>query len=158
MRSFEQIKEFQIGFPAVLCQAGVTVVDSPGTDEHPLRIWITRAAARQADVAIRPYRSDVLMGQNELEEDAEVRQAGTRVFTVINVWGDNQVDDRMRAFVWNRYVRDYLGGPKWDRQDLADYDIYPSTSSRPFSPASPVMPLGWSVPAWARSSVASVSS
>ena len=123
-RFFEQIKEFQIGFPAVLCQAGVIVVDSPGTDEHPLRTRITRAAACKADAAIRPYRSDVLMGEKELEEDAEVRKAGTRVFTVVNVWGDNQVDDRMRAYVWNRYVRDQLGGPKWDNQDLADRDIF----------------------------------
>ena len=79
-RIFEQIGEFQIGFPAVLCQAGVIVVDSPGTDEHPLRTKITRAAARQADAAIRPYRSDVLMGEKELEEDAEVRKAGTPRF------------------------------------------------------------------------------
>jgi len=121
---FEQIKEFQIGFPAVLCQAGVIVVDSPGTDEHAIRTKITRAAARQADAAIRPYRSDVLMGENELQEDAEVRDAGTRVFTVVNVWGDNQVDDRLRAYVWNRYVRDHLGGDKWDNQDLADHDIF----------------------------------
>jgi Dynamin family len=124
VRFFEQIKEFQIGFPAVLCQAGVVVVDSPGTDEHPMRTRITRAAARQADAAIRPYRSDVLMGEKELEEDAEVRNAGTRVFTVVNVWGDNQVDDRMRAYIWNRYVRDHLGGPKWDHQDLSEYDIF----------------------------------
>ena len=123
-RIFEQIGEFQIGFPAVLCQAGVIVVDSPGTDEHPMRTKITRAAACHADAAIRPYRSDVLMGEKELEEDAEVRKAGTRVFTVVNVWGDNQVDDRLRAYVWNRYVRDQLGGPKWDNQDLADRDIF----------------------------------
>jgi len=123
-RFFEQIKEFQIGFPAVLCQAGVIVVDSPGTDEHPLRTKITQAAACRADAAIRPYRSDVLMGEKELEEDVEVRKAGTRVFTVVNVWGDNQVDDRLRAFVWNRYVRDQLGGPKWEHQDLADRDIF----------------------------------
>ncbi len=124
IRHFEQIKEFQIGFPATLCQAGVIVVDSPGTDEHAIRTKITRAAAHRADAAIRPYRSDVLMGENELTEDAEVRDAGTRVFTVVNVWGDNQVDDRLRAYVWNRYVRDHLGGPKWDNQDLADHDIF----------------------------------
>ena len=40
------------------------------------------------------------------------------------MWGDTQVDDRLRAYVWNRYVRDQLGGPKWDNQDLADRDIF----------------------------------
>ena len=123
-RFFEKIMEFQIGFPAVLCQAGVIVVDSPGTDEHPLRTRITEIAARQADAAIRPYRSDVLMGEKELEEDTKVREAGTRIFTVVNMWGDNQVDDRLRAYVWNRYVRDHQGGPKWDNQDLAERDIF----------------------------------
>jgi len=123
-RLFEKIMEFQIGFPAVLCQAGVIVVDSPGTDEHPMRTKITETAARQADAAIRPYRSDVLMGETELEEDTKVREAGTRIFTVVNMWGDTQVDDRLRAYVWNRYVRDHQGGPKWDNQDLADHDIF----------------------------------
>ena len=123
-RFFEKIMEFQIGFPAVLCQAGVIVVDSPGTDEHPLRTKITETAARQADAAIRPYRSDVLMGEKELEEDTKVREAGTRIFTVVNMWGENQVDDRLRAYVWNRYVRDHQGGPKWDNQDLAERDIF----------------------------------
>ena len=121
---FEQIKEFHVGFPATLCQAGVTIVDSPGTDDHPMRTRVTRAAALQADAAIRPYRSDALMGENELIEDAEVRKAGTRVFTVVNVWGDNEVDDKLRAFVWNRYVRDHLGGDRWDNQDLAEHDIF----------------------------------
>jgi hypothetical protein len=124
VRLFEQIKEFQVGFPAKLCQAGVIVVDSPGTDEHPIRTRVTRDAAHRADAAIRPYRSDVLMGENELKEDAEVRNAGTRVFTVVNVWGNDQVDDRMRAYVWNKYVRDLLGGPKWNNQDLAERDIF----------------------------------
>jgi Dynamin family len=123
-RLFEQIKEFHVGFPAVLCQAGVTIVDSPGTDDHPMRTRVTRAAALQADAAIRPYRSDALMGENELIEDAEVRKAGTRVFTVVNVWGDNEVDNKLRAFVWNRYVRDHLGGPRWENQDLAEHDIF----------------------------------
>jgi len=121
---FEQIKEFHVGFPATLCQAGVTIVDSPGTDDHPMRTRVTRAAALQADAAIRPYRSDALMGENELIEDAEVRKAGTRVFTVVNVWGDNEVDDKLRAFVWNRYVRDHLGGDRWENQDLAEHDIF----------------------------------
>ena len=146
-RVFEQIMEFQIGFPAVLCQAGVIVVDSPGTDEHPLRTKITRAAACHADAAIRPYRSDGLMGEKELEEDAEVRKAGTRVFTVVNLWGDNQVDDRLLAYVWNRYVRDQQGGPKWDNQDLADRDIFFVDAQQAFLARVTGDAAEWSVPA-----------
>ena len=146
-RFFEKIMEFQIGFPAVLCKAGVIVVDSPGTDEHPLRTRITETAARQADAAIRPYRSDVLMGEKELKEDTKVREAGTHIFTVVNMWGDNQVDDRLRAYVWNRYVRDHLGGPKWDNQDLAERTFSSFMPSTPFSPAWPAIPPEWNVPA-----------
>jgi len=126
-RVFEQIKQFQIGYPAVLCRAGVVVVDSPGTDDTAVRTMLTRDAARACDAAIRPYRSDALLSQNEMEEDQAVRQGGTRVFTVINRWGGRQVDERLRAFVWSRYINGMLQGPAWSGQtldDFADYDVF----------------------------------
>jgi hypothetical protein len=123
-RIFEQIKEFDIGYPAVLCQEGVIVVDSPGTDEHPLRTQVTLDALRRADAVIRPYRSDVFVGQNELEEDSEVRESGTRVFTVVNLWGDAEADEDLRAWVWNRYVYEHLHKEKWAGQEHAREDVY----------------------------------
>jgi hypothetical protein len=123
-RRFGHIREFEMGFPARLCQAGVTVYDSPGLDDHESRSLITRDATARCDAAIVVYRSDVLMGQNELMDAAGLVADGTRIFTVINLWGERAVDDRLRGFVWNRYVRDQLGGPRWDNQDLAARDIY----------------------------------
>jgi Dynamin family len=132
-RIFEQIKEFKIGYPAMLCQEGVIVVDSPGTDEHPMRTQVTLDALRRADAVIRPYRSDVFVGENELAEDSEVRESGTRVFTVVNLWDDAEADDELRAWVWNRYVHDHLGGPKWAGQDHADYDVYFANGKKAFT-------------------------
>jgi hypothetical protein len=113
-RFFAKIKQFRIGFPATLCRAGVVVVDSPGTDESPL---------------IRPYRTDAIMGQSELEEDATVRGQGTKVFTIVNLWkvaeGEEEEDlEETKAVVWDRYVRGYLGGPKYAGQDFAQHDVF----------------------------------
>lgn len=123
-RIFEPIRQFDIGYPAMLCREGVIVVDSPGTDENPRRTQVTREALRQADAVIRPYRSDAFVGENELEEDTEVRELGARVFTVVNLFYDREPDERLRAWVWNKYVHEHRGGPKWAGQDLADHDIY----------------------------------
>jgi hypothetical protein len=121
---FGEIRQFEMGFPAKLCQAGVTVYDSPGLDEHESRSLITRDATTRCDAAVVVYRSDVLMGQNELMDAASLVADGTRIFTVINLWHDREVDDRLRRWVWNRYVRDQLDGPQWDNQDLASRDIF----------------------------------
>lgn len=123
-RRFRDIAEFQLGFPARLCQANVTIYDSPGLDESPVRTRITREVWKRCDGAILVYGSRALMGQGELEDDRQVRNDNVRVFVVVNLFGDRPVDDRLRALVWNRYVRDHLHGPVWSGQDLADYDIY----------------------------------
>jgi hypothetical protein len=131
-RIFEPIRQFNIGYPAALCRDGVIVVDSPGTDEHPMRTQVTKEALRRADAVIRPYRSDAFVGQNELEEDAQVRELGARVFTVVNLFNDREPDERLRAWVWNKYVHEYRGGPKWAGQDPADYDVYFVNAKRAF--------------------------
>src|ERR1039457_2436644 len=78
-RLFEQIMEFQIGSPGVWCGAGFMVGAPPGPDEPPLRTKIPEPAPRQADAALRPSRSDVLMGEKELAEATKVRTAGPRL-------------------------------------------------------------------------------
>ncbi|WP_182906766.1 dynamin family protein [Microbispora sp. H13382] len=123
LERFAPIREFEMGFPARLCEAGVVVYDSPGLDDHPTRTLVTQEASARCDAAVIVFRSDVLMGQGELTDAAAVAE-GTRVFTVVNLWGGRQVDERLRGFVWNRYVRAQLGGPQWAGQDLASRDIY----------------------------------
>jgi hypothetical protein len=123
-RRFQHIREFEMGFPARLCHAGVTIYDSPGLDEHADRTKITQDAVQRCDAAVLVYRSDVLMGQNELMNAADLVKDGTRIFTVVNLMNARACDDRLQGFVWNRYVRDHQGGPAWAGQDSASRDIY----------------------------------
>lgn len=124
VRRFQHVREFEMGFPARLCQAGVTIYDSPGLDEHDDRTKVTQDAVRRCDAVVLVYRSDVLMGQNELMNSADLVKEGTRIFTVVNLMNARTVDDRLKGFVWNRYVRDHQGGPAWSGQDISTRDIY----------------------------------
>lgn len=129
-RRFRSVKEFEMGYPAVLCREGVLVYDSPGLDEHTTRTLITRDATKRCDAAIIVYRTDVLMGQSELMDASSVVADGTRLFTVVNLWDNRQPDDRLRGYVWNKYVRDQLDGPTWNNQDLSQRDIHFVNASR----------------------------
>jgi hypothetical protein len=121
---FKEVAEFELGFPARLCKSNVTLYDSPGLDESAIRSRITREAWRRCDSAIFVYGSGALMGESELADDDRVRSDGTHVFAVVNLFDGRHADDRLRGYVWNKYVRDQLHGPAWAGQDLADYDIF----------------------------------
>jgi DNA-directed RNA polymerase specialized sigma24 family protein len=123
-RRFDEIKQFEIGYPARLCESQVVLYDSPGLDENPLRTRITMDAVHRCDTALMVFSSSALLGQSELVDDTMVRNDGTHVFVVINLFNNKQVDDKLRGYVWNKYVRDHLNGPAWAGQDPADYDIY----------------------------------
>jgi hypothetical protein len=123
-RRFAGLRQFEIGFPARLCASKVTLYDSPGLDENPLRTRITLDAVRRCDTALMVFGTRALMGEGELLVDRRVREDGTRVFVVVNLFDGRPADDRLRASVWKKYVRDQLGGPDWAGQDPADYDIY----------------------------------
>jgi hypothetical protein len=122
---FKDIRGFDVGFPAELCKSGVTLMDSPGLDDVPQRTEVTRQAVDQCDAAIVIYRSDVCAGQGEREFVSGVlATTGTRVFTLINMWGGRKVDDRFKAFAWNRLVAYDQGGQEYSGQDFGSKDIY----------------------------------
>jgi hypothetical protein len=123
IRRFQHIRQFEMGFPAKLCAAGVTIYDSPGLDEEDTRTRVTRDASRVCDAAIVVYRTDALMGQAERMDAARVVADGTRVFTVVNLW-NKEVDDQLRGYVWNRSGFDEGVVDKWAGQDLATRDIF----------------------------------
>lgn len=123
IKRFQHIRQFDMGFPAKLCAAGVTIYDSPGLDEEDARTRITRDASRVCDAAIVVYRTDALMGHAERMDAARVVAEGTRVFTVVNLW-DREVDDQLRGYVWNRSGFDEGVVDKWAGQDLATRDIF----------------------------------
>jgi len=120
---FENIRQFELGYPAKLCKS-VTLLDSPGTSDMPLRTKWTREAVRRCDAAIVLYRSDVLAGEDERNFAKEVLVGGTRVFTLINLWNGKKPDERLRAFAWNRLVAGDNGGEKYNGQDFTAHDIY----------------------------------
>ena len=119
---FSKIREFEMGFPAELCQAGVTLIDSPGTDDIPERTEVTRHAIGKCDAAIVVYRSDVLAGEDERKfVEQTLTGTGTRVFTVVNLQDGRALDERFKGFVWRRLVTDLGGTPT---QYLQGRDIY----------------------------------
>ncbi|GIH29431.1 hypothetical protein Aph01nite_77410 [Acrocarpospora phusangensis] len=124
IKRFAHIRQFEMGFPATLCQAGVIVYDSPGLDENPTRSAVTRDATGRCDAAIVVYRSDSPMGMSELDEVSRVVADGTRVFSVVNLMHGKKADEKLKGFFWNKYVRDHQQGPSWTGQDLATRGIY----------------------------------
>lgn len=122
---FANIREFQMGFPAEICRQGVTIIDSPGTDDVPQRTTITQDAARTCDAAIVVFRSDVLAGGSEREfVDNVLAIDGTHNFVVVNLMHGKKIDDEFLQFAWNRLVKLMRGGPRYMGQDFASQDIY----------------------------------
>ena len=92
---FRSIREFEMAFPAELCQSGVTLIDSPGTDDIPERTEVTRQAIGRCDAAIVVYRSDILAGEDERKFVREtLLRSGTRLFTVVNMQDGRAADER----------------------------------------------------------------
>lgn len=122
---FGNIREFELAIPVELCQSGITLIDSPGTSDVPQRTAVTRDAVQHCDAAIVVYRSDVLAGEDERAFTSnEVLGTGTRVFTVINLMYGTQLNDRRKAFIWNRLVKDLRGESAYTGQDFTAHDIY----------------------------------
>src|SRR5579872_997283 len=122
---FKDISGFELGFPAELCKSGVTLIDSPGMDDVPLRTAITRSAVPECDAAIVIYRSDSCAGQGEREFVSEmIATSNTRVFTLVNMWSGRKLDDRYKAFVWDRLIAFDRGGEPYSGQDFASRDVY----------------------------------
>jgi GTPase SAR1 family protein len=127
VKFFGPIREFEVGFPASLCQSGVTMIDAPGTDDVAQRTAVTRQALLDSDAAIVVYRSDSFGGTGERTFVAEdVSGNGVKVFTVVNMYHSRLPDERFRGFVWNRLIKDEGKGPAYQESDknFATHDIY----------------------------------
>ncbi len=124
-KAFADILRFQLGFPVELCQAGVILVDSPGTDDDPERNAITDEALFGADAAIVLFRSDVLAGMQELAYVKTMIDIGLkRYFNVVNLWDAKPIDEQLKGFTWDKLVTQLKGGPRYSGQNLKSEDIY----------------------------------
>lgn len=125
-RFFQNIRQFELDYPAELCQAGVTLWDSPGTDDDPRRTAITRDAITRCDAAFVLFRSDILAGESErtFVNASLIAEGLTHYFMIVNLYDGRKVDERFKAFVWNRLIHEMLGGEKYSGQDFTERDIY----------------------------------
>jgi tRNA U34 5-carboxymethylaminomethyl modifying GTPase MnmE/TrmE len=127
VESFHDVREFELGLPAELCQLGVTLIDSPSINDIVQRTEITLGAVKRCDAALMVFRSDAFAAEEEIEFTSRVSDSGTPVFTVVNMMPGNQVGERFKEFAWKRLVTDLRGGPKYagqDVQEFASQDIY----------------------------------
>jgi hypothetical protein len=121
---FRKIREFEMGFPAELCQSGVTIIDSPGTNDIPERTEVTRQAINKCDAAIMVYRSDIPVGQDERKFVAEtLTGTGTRIFSVINMQDGRVADARFKGAISHRLATD-LNSDGGANQDFVGRQIY----------------------------------
>ena len=121
---FDNIREFEVGYPAPLCKYA-TLIDSPGTDESPKRTAITTEAVRSCDAAIVVYRHSPPPGESEMTWVTQnILGTGVRVFSVVNLWNHRVVDTRLRETIWDRLIRNLLGGEEYNGQDFTSQDIY----------------------------------
>jgi hypothetical protein len=88
---FDQIAEFDIGWPAPLLKSGVIVIDSPGISDRPQRTAHTKRAVAEADAAIVVYRSEPFAGSDETEFAEDVTSKAGKVFTLINLRGKHKM-------------------------------------------------------------------
>jgi hypothetical protein len=123
-RRLGKLREFEIGYPSQLCHAGVVVFDTPGLDDNPLRTQVTLEASKRSDVALFIASSNALLGQSEMSEMGELRSMGIPTFLVVNMYAGLKPDERIRTFVWNRFVRDHLGGAPYEGQPLSSQGTY----------------------------------
>jgi hypothetical protein len=118
---FRTIQEFEIGLPAELTQAGVVLIDSPGTSEDPRRDEITRRAASESDAAIAVFRSDGLAGLDEQAFLAQLSLVNDQVFKVVNLFNGRSLDARLRAETMRRLAK---SSPDPAAENPEAHDIY----------------------------------
>ncbi|MBX3402390.1 MAG: dynamin family protein [Phycisphaeraceae bacterium] len=128
---FRDIMAFEVHYPAELCKEGVTLIDAPGTDEHPQRTAITQEALEQCDAAIIVYRSEPAYGEHEVEFAQKlVAGSGTKIFTITNMFlvgkSSESLLPRIKRLAWSKLVRTAYPskGPYEEDVNMAAYDMY----------------------------------
>jgi hypothetical protein len=124
-KAFDDVLQFELGFPVELCKAGITLLDSPGRDDDPDRNMMVDEAIGSCDAAIVVYRSDVFGGMSELQDVTDMEGNGlTRYFSIVNLRDKRPVDGMLKGFVWDKLVTRLKGGPAYAQQDFTSQDIY----------------------------------
>ncbi|MFK4222102.1 dynamin family protein [Streptomyces sp. NPDC019890] len=116
---FGGIKEFALVYPARLCRAGLTIYDSPGLDDLPMRTAITHEQVRRCDAALLVFRGDMLyFSRSDLENVAALAAKHVPLFFVLNVF-DHQTDAHFPEFARD-LLREALRETPGASRNLAD--------------------------------------
>lgn len=97
-----EISHFEVGVPCQLLRDGVTVTDSPGLSEHPLRTEITHAALAKADACLFLFRSDMIVRQDELHELENALEKTGYCKAVVNLFYGDAASERLERAVVDR--------------------------------------------------------
>jgi hypothetical protein len=127
VRFFEGIREFEVGFPAELCQAGIIMLDTPGYDTPKGTVY-TVDAVRESDAAIVVFPDQGLAEQDEREfvEMDFIGSGTTRVFSVVNLW--QPIDETLKRYAWHRLAQIGLIKSKatrgYQESDFEENDVF----------------------------------
>ena len=124
-RVFGRIAEFKLRFPSVTLKSGITILDTPGTDDIRERTEIVEALVNRIDAALVVLRSDALGGQDEREFIQSLAECGlTDLFFIVNRRDGRVADEDLKTEAWYRIVELCQGGPRYNGQDLAQRRIF----------------------------------
>ncbi|MBT3072043.1 dynamin family protein [Rhodomicrobium sp. Az07] len=121
---FSNIRRFEIGYPATLLEKGrIVVTDSPGTADMAYRDLITKEAVGRSDVAIVVLSTNQLAGEDERAFIRDIRDAGTTIFSVINLFG-RPIDSSLINYTWERLTVMQNFGGKTETKDFKAKKIF----------------------------------
>lgn len=122
---YSVFREFKLRFPSKTLQSGITILDTPGTDDIRERTEIVEALLHQVDAAIVMFRSDALGGQDEREFVMSLLESRlTDLFFVVNRRSGRKVDEDLKSEAWYRIAELCLGKGRYAGQNLADHNIF----------------------------------
>ena len=117
------VREFEVGLPVPMCRNSINLLDSPGLDENNERTRVTYQGAARCDAVLVVVKSEALLGQGEIADLNKVKATGVRPFVIVNLWGDDVVNERLQRRTWKILVTD-VSGEAYDESGFDKHDIY----------------------------------
>ncbi|MEU9378469.1 dynamin family protein [Streptomyces sp. NPDC048255] len=118
------IREFEVGYPALLCRAGVTLYDCPGLDDLPMRNAITQEAMRRCHAVLLVIRNDMLISLRERDAVRELSELGVPTLLVVNLY-HRRHEEQFLERVWKTGMVDAQDGPPATaHRNLADHNVH----------------------------------
>lgn len=92
---WQDVREFEVGWPSDLLRSGIILIDTPGASENPDSLSTTLSALAEADAAVIVYRSDQLSALEETYFAEEIANHVGKVFKVVNTWSGMPPENRL---------------------------------------------------------------